>query len=133
MRVRGSRPFAEYHEEQMQDPEFAAVYRALEPEFQVAREVIRLRLEQGLSQEELARKAGTGQPNISRRPPACPPAPQKLGGRGGNGGRGERGRQLAAHPPFGDGAGIADLRGGKDIKDRGRLLEAGAKPVGIEE
>jgi transcriptional regulator with XRE-family HTH domain len=50
----------------MRDPEFAAAYRALEPEFQVAREVIRLRLQRGLSQEELARKAGTGQSNISR-------------------------------------------------------------------
>ncbi len=66
MRVRASRRFEEYHEEQMQDPEFAAAYRALEPEFQVAREVIRLRLERVLSQEELARKAGTAQPNISR-------------------------------------------------------------------
>lgn len=65
-RVRASRPFDEYHEEQMRDPEFATAYRALEPEFQVAREVIRLRLERGLSQEELAKKAGTGQPNISR-------------------------------------------------------------------
>jgi ribosome-binding protein aMBF1 (putative translation factor) len=65
-KVRASRPFEEYHEEQMQDPEFAAAYRALEPEFQVAREVVRLRLARGLSQEELAEKAGTGQPNISR-------------------------------------------------------------------
>ena len=65
-RARASRPFREYHDEQMQDPEFAAAYRALEPEFQVAREVIRLRLQRGLSQKELAQKAGTGQPNISR-------------------------------------------------------------------
>jgi len=65
-RVRASRLFEEYHEEQMRDPEFAAAYRALEPEFQVARQVIRLRLQRGLSQEELARRAGTGQPNISR-------------------------------------------------------------------
>jgi transcriptional regulator with XRE-family HTH domain len=50
----------------MRDPEFAAAYRALEPEFQVAREVIRLRLQQGLSQGELAQMAGTRQPNISR-------------------------------------------------------------------
>ena len=50
----------------MRDPEFAAAYRALEPEFQIAREVIRLRLQQGLSQEELAQMAGTAQPNISR-------------------------------------------------------------------
>ena len=66
IRTRASRLFEEYHEEQMRDPAFAAAYRALEPEFQVARQVIRLRLERGLSQEELARKAGTGQPNISR-------------------------------------------------------------------
>lgn len=66
MRVRASRPFEEYHEEQMGDPAFAAAYRALEPEFQIAREVIRLRLARGLSQEQLAQKAGTGQPNISR-------------------------------------------------------------------
>jgi len=66
MRVRASRPFEEYHEEQMRDPAFAAAYRALEPEFQIAREVIRLRLARGLSQEQLAQKAGTGQPNISR-------------------------------------------------------------------
>ncbi len=65
-RTRASRPFKEYHEEQMRDPEFAAAYRALEPEFQVAREVIRLRLQQGLSQGELAQMAGTRQPNISR-------------------------------------------------------------------
>jgi len=65
-RTRASRPFKEYHEEQMRDPEFTAAYRALEPEFQVAREVIRLRLQRGLSQEELAQRAGTGQPNISR-------------------------------------------------------------------
>jgi len=74
MRVRASRPFEEYHEEQMRDPAFAAAYRALEPEFQIAREVIRLRLARGLSQEQLAQKAGTGQPNISRleRGPSTP-------------------------------------------------------------
>ena len=65
-RVRTSRPFEEYHDEQMRDSEYAAAYRALEPEFQVAREIIRLRLEQGLSQQELAQKVQTGQPNISR-------------------------------------------------------------------
>ena len=53
-RTKASRPFKEYHEEQMRDPEFAAAYRTLEPEFRVAREVIRLRLEWGLSQGELA-------------------------------------------------------------------------------
>ena len=64
--MKRSRPFEEYHAEQMDDPEYAAAYRALEPEFQVAHEIIRLRLEQGLSQKDLAEKVQTGQPNISR-------------------------------------------------------------------
>jgi ribosome-binding protein aMBF1 (putative translation factor) len=61
-----SRPFEEYHEKQMRDPEYAAAYRALEPEFEIAQAIIRLRTEQGLSQQELAEKMHTGQPNISR-------------------------------------------------------------------
>jgi len=65
-RQRASRSFQEYLEEQLNDAEFAAAYQALEPEFQVARQVIRLRLQQGLSQKELAARAKTGQPNISR-------------------------------------------------------------------
>lgn len=65
-RKRVSRPFQEYYQEQMSDAEFAAAYRALDPEFQVARQVIQLRLERGLSQKELAAMVKTGQPNISR-------------------------------------------------------------------
>ena len=61
-----SRPFGEYHEKQMRDPEYAAAYRALEPEFDIARAIICLRTEQGLSQKELAERVHTGQPNISR-------------------------------------------------------------------
>jgi len=56
----------EFWEEQMKDEEFAAAYRELEPEFQVAREVIRLRLERGLTQKELAEMVGTKQASISR-------------------------------------------------------------------
>ena len=41
-RVRASRSFKEYHDEQMQDPEFEVAYRALEPEFHVVHELIRL-------------------------------------------------------------------------------------------
>ena len=65
-RPRASRPFQEYLEEQLSNAEFASAYQALEPEFQVARQVIRLRLQHGLSQKELAARVGTGQPNISR-------------------------------------------------------------------
>jgi len=64
--VSASRLFDEYRQKQMQDPEFAAASRALDPEFQIARQVIKLRLERELSQQQLAAKAGTAQPNISR-------------------------------------------------------------------
>ncbi|MCK4470980.1 MAG: hypothetical protein KAW49_04260 [Anaerolineae bacterium] len=49
-----TKSYREFLKEQLRDPEFAAAYYELEPEFQVAREVIRLRLEKGLTQEELA-------------------------------------------------------------------------------
>ncbi len=47
---------------EMQDPEFRRAYESLEPAYQVAR----LRLKQGLSQRELAERAGTQQPHIAR-------------------------------------------------------------------
>jgi len=52
--------------ERMRDPAFAAAYEALEPEFQVARQVIALRLQRGLTQKELAQQVGTKQSGISR-------------------------------------------------------------------
>ncbi len=52
--------------ERMHDPDFAAAYEALEPEFQVARQVMALRLQQGLTQKELAQQIGTKQSGISR-------------------------------------------------------------------
>ena len=56
----------EYIVEQMRDPEFRAAYEALEPEFELARQVIRLRLQRGLTQKELAERVGTQQSGISR-------------------------------------------------------------------
>ena len=52
--------------ELMQNPEFAREYEALEPEHQIARQLIALRLERGLSQAELAERAGTKQASVSR-------------------------------------------------------------------
>ena len=49
-----------------QNPEFVREYEALEPEHQVARAVLGLRLQRGLSQAELAERAGTKQASISR-------------------------------------------------------------------
>ena len=48
------------------DPEFVKEYEALEPEYQVARAVLTLRLQRGLSQTELAKRAGTKQASVSR-------------------------------------------------------------------
>lgn len=56
----------EFWNERMKDAEFAAAVREMEPEFQAAREVLRLRLAQGLTQKELADRVGTKQASISR-------------------------------------------------------------------
>jgi transcriptional regulator with XRE-family HTH domain len=52
--------------ERMRNLAFAEAYNALEPEFQVARQVIALRLQRGLTQKELAERIGTKQSGISR-------------------------------------------------------------------
>ena len=51
---------------ELQDEEFRRDYEALEEEFTVAREVIRLRKELGWTQRELAERAHTSQPAIAR-------------------------------------------------------------------
>lgn len=50
----------------MKDPGFRREYEKLEPEFQIARQIIGARIRRKMSQEELARRAGTGQAVISR-------------------------------------------------------------------
>ena len=50
----------------MKNPEFKRAYNALEPEYQIARAVIEARQKRGMTQGELAKKAGTKQPVISR-------------------------------------------------------------------
>ena len=50
----------------MQNPGFAQEYEALDPKHQIARQLIALRLERGLSQAELAKRAGTKQASVSR-------------------------------------------------------------------
>ncbi len=61
-----SRPWDEFLKERMRDPAFAEAFHEMEPEFQAAREVIRLRLDQGLTQKELAERMGTQQASVSR-------------------------------------------------------------------
>ncbi|MFZ2189346.1 MAG: helix-turn-helix transcriptional regulator [Candidatus Magasanikiibacteriota bacterium] len=50
----------------LKDPKFKKVYDDLEPEFELARQIIKKRLELGWSQSELARKMGTKQSAIAR-------------------------------------------------------------------
>jgi DNA-binding XRE family transcriptional regulator len=58
--------FDEMLKEELKNPEFRKEYEALEKEFEVAKEVIRLRIRAGLTQKELARRAQTSQPAIAR-------------------------------------------------------------------
>lgn len=56
----------ELHREWMKDPEYRLEYEKLEPEFQIARQIIGARIKQKMTQKELAEKIGTGQAVISR-------------------------------------------------------------------
>ena len=56
----------EYRKELMKDPEFVKEYEALEPEYELAGSLIALRIERGLTQQEVALKMNTTQSVISR-------------------------------------------------------------------
>ncbi|MBT9168775.1 MAG: Antitoxin HigA1 [Syntrophomonadaceae bacterium] len=56
----------DYLEKQLKDPEFRKEYEALEPEYQLAKSIIELRLKRGITQKELAERIGTKQSGISR-------------------------------------------------------------------
>jgi predicted transcriptional regulator len=50
----------------MKNPEFVKEYKALEPEYKLAANLIRLRLAKGLTQEDLAKMLNTKQESIAR-------------------------------------------------------------------
>lgn len=57
----------EKHKKQLlKDPEFRKLYEETRPEFEIARAVIRARIERGLTQKQLAEKLHTRQSVISR-------------------------------------------------------------------
>lgn len=58
--------FRKYLDSQMNDPEFAAEYETMQPEYEAIRAVIAARLESRMTQKELAEKTGIRQSNISR-------------------------------------------------------------------
>ncbi len=63
---RASQPFEDYLNEQMKDPEFRAEWDALEPEFALVQQLMDLRHKRGLSQRDLAKRAGMQQSSIAR-------------------------------------------------------------------
>ncbi len=59
-------PLNEYIAQQMCDPEFALAYKDLEPERQIARQLVMLRTKRNVSQTALAEAIDTKQSSISR-------------------------------------------------------------------
>jgi transcriptional regulator with XRE-family HTH domain len=58
--------FREDLQKRLKDPEFVREYKALEPEYEIIRQVIQSRTEQNITQKELADRIGIKQSNISR-------------------------------------------------------------------
>ena len=56
----------EHKKKQLLDPEYLAVEKELRPLIDLAKNILRLRLDRGWSQAELANRLGTRQANISR-------------------------------------------------------------------
>lgn len=58
--------YTQFKKKMLKDPAIAAEYKALEPEYEVIRTIIRERMKRGWSQAQLAEAVGSRQPVISR-------------------------------------------------------------------
>lgn len=58
--------FQSFVKGQMKDPKFRRACDELEPEYQIMRQIIDLRLKRRMTQTELARRIGAPQPSIAR-------------------------------------------------------------------
>lgn len=58
--------FDRFKAELLKDPEFKAEYNALEPEYELIRQLIQARNARNMTQKQLAEKVGTKQSNIAR-------------------------------------------------------------------
>lgn len=58
--------FEEYKKQQMHDPEFVKEYEAIQPEMDVIRAIVNARTSQNLTQNELAKRTGINQADISK-------------------------------------------------------------------
>ena len=61
-----SKPWNELRDEFLQDEEIRAEYEALRPQYGLIEQIIAARTQQGITQEELAKRVGIKQSNISR-------------------------------------------------------------------
>lgn len=61
-----ARTFEQFRQEQLRDEELRREYESMEPEFSLAREVLKLRKAKHLTQQQLAEQMGTSQPAIAR-------------------------------------------------------------------
>lgn len=55
-----------YLQEQLQDPEFAKEYEAIQPEMDIIKAIVEARISQHLTQKELAERTGINQADISK-------------------------------------------------------------------
>lgn len=58
--------FEDYKKQQMQDPELVREYEAIQPEMDVIRAIVNARNSQNLTQNELAKRTGINQADISK-------------------------------------------------------------------
>ena len=58
--------FEDYKKQQMQDPELVSEYEAIQPEMDVIRAIVNARTSQNLTQNELAKRTGINQADISK-------------------------------------------------------------------
>ena len=61
-----SKPWSELREEMLTDEQVKTEYEALRPQYELIEQIITARTQQGITQEELAKRVGTTQSNISR-------------------------------------------------------------------
>jgi len=61
-----SKPWGELRKELLNNDEISSEYEALRPQYELIEQIILARTEQGITQAELAKRAGTKQSNISR-------------------------------------------------------------------
>lgn len=58
--------FQDYLKEKLKDPEFKREYEALQPEYEIAKALIRARMDSGITQKQLSEKTGITQGDISK-------------------------------------------------------------------